>query len=343
MDLMSERSSAMNTEALIKKRSNERFAYILGTITQFLWAINGVQMKTFRLYFPDNYTDNSVLFWRMFPVSIMGYIICKYNDIHIQSFSELKHLKWFLCRNALAYFFIMAWIKMYSYFRVSTISVIGGTTPILIIILSVFLIGEKFYARYLLGVILCIFGSTIIIFNDRKPETKSQILNDNLFVGILLSITNVVLVALSLVGQKVLTKEGMDIHLQTFYFSAFNVVPAFIFGLFIDNISLSNWKYILYVCSNGIIFYTANYLNTLCLRYIAISKFQPITYLCIVFTFIISAILLGEPVYFSDLIGASIIIGFQYYIFINPPGRNIKKEIIYEKQNNIRKENENDS
>ena len=107
MDLMSERSSAMNTEALIKKRSNERFAYILGTITQFLWAINGVQMKTFRLYFPDNYTDTSVLFWRMFPVSIMGYIICKYNDIHIQSFSELKHLKWFLCRNALAYFFII--------------------------------------------------------------------------------------------------------------------------------------------------------------------------------------------------------------------------------------------
>ena len=328
MDLISERSSALDNAELIKKRKNERFAYILGIFTQFLWAVNGVQMKTFRLYFPDNYTDNSVMFWRMLPPCILGYIICKYNNIHIQSFSELKHLNWFLCRNALAYIFIIAWIKMYSYFRVSTISVIGGTTPILIIIISVFLIGEKFYIRYLLGVFLCIFGSAIIIFNDRRPESKTQILNDNLFIGILLGITNVTLVALSLVGQKVLTKEGMDIHLQAFYFASFNVVPAFFFGIFTDKIFSSNWKYIAYIMSNGFLFYIANYFNTLCLRYIAISKFQPITYLTIVFTFIISAIFLGEPVYFSDLIGALIIIGFQYYNFTNPPGKNIS-ELLY--------------
>ena len=338
MDLMSERSSAMNTEALIKKRKNERFAYILGIIAHLLWALNGVQIKTFRIYFPDTYTDNSILFWRMFPVTVMGYIICKYYNIHIQTFSELKHLKWFLCRNALAYLFIIAWIKMYSYFRVSTITVIGGTTPILIIIISVFLIGEKFYVRYLLGVLLCIFGSSIIILNDRKPEAKTQILNDNLFVGILLGITNVTLVALSLVGQKVLTKEGMDIHLQTFYFSAFNVVPAFIFGIFMDGLKFTHLKYITYVSSNGLIFYSANYLNTLCFRYIAISKFQPITYLNIVFTFILSTILLGEPVYFSDIIGALIIIGFQYYNFVYPPGRTVSE--LPKKQNNIKSEND---
>ena len=338
MDLMSERSSAMNTEELIKKRKNERFAYILGIIAHLLWALNGVQIKTFRIYFPDTYTDNSILFWRMFPVTVMGYIICKYYNIHIQTFSELKHLNWFLCRNALAYLFIIAWIKMYSYFRVSTITVIGGTTPILIIIISVFLIGEKFYIRYLLGVLLCIFGSSIIILNDRKPEAKTQILNDNLFVGILLGITNVTLVALSLVGQKVLTKEGMDIHLQTFYFSAFNVVPAFIFGIFMDGLKFTHLKYITYVSSNGLIFYSANYLNTLCFRYIAISKFQPITYLNIVFTFILSAILLGEPVYFSDIIGALIIIGFQYYNFVYPPGRTVSE--LPKKQNNIKSEND---
>jgi drug/metabolite transporter (DMT)-like permease len=331
---MSVKSSELNKEELIKKRQNERFAFILGIFTQFLWAVNGVQMKTFRLYFPNNYTDNSVMFWRMLPPCIIGYIICKYTNIHIQSFSELKHLNWFLCRNALAYLFIIAWIKMYSYFRVSTITVIGGTTPILIIIISVFLIGEKFYIRYLLGVFLCIFGSAIIILNDRKPESKAQILNDNLFVGILLGITNVTLVALSLVGQKVLTKEGMDIHLQAFYFASFNVVPAFIFGILTDNIFSSNWKYIMYVMSNGFLFYTANYFNTLCLRYIAISKFQPITYLCIVFTFIISAIFLGEPVFFSDLIGALIIIGFQYYNFVYPPGKKISE--IPEKESNIK-------
>ena len=103
----------MNDEDLLKKRRNERFAYLLGILTQFLWAINGVQMKTFRIYFPDEFTDNSILFWRMFPVAITAYIVCKYNNVHIQTFSELKHLNYFLLRNATSYFFIISWVKMY--------------------------------------------------------------------------------------------------------------------------------------------------------------------------------------------------------------------------------------
>ncbi len=335
-DLISESSSNMNTEQLLDKRKNEKFAYILAIITQVLWALNGVQMKTFRNFFPDYYSDNTVLFWRMFLVTIFGYSVCKYKKVHIQSHSELKHLYWFLMRNATAYIFIICWIKMYKYFRVSTISVIGGVTPLIIIILSVFLLSEKFYMRYILGVGLCIIGSAIIIFNDRKPQSKAQIIDDNVFIGILLGIGNISLVSLSVVAQKVLTKEGMDIDLQNYYFGLYNSVPAFIFSVLFGEFSLGNIKYILYVSSNGLIFYLANYLNTISFKYIAVSKLQPISYLCIVFTFIFSAILLGEPVFFSDIIGAAIIISFQYFNFTNPPGRNIP---VTEKQSNLISEN----
>ena len=335
-DLISESSSNMNTEQLLDKRKNEKFAYILAIITQVLWALNGVQMKTFRNFFPDYYSDNTVLFWRMFLVTIFGYSVCKYKKVHIQSHSELKHLYWFLMRNATAYIFIICWIKMYKYFRVSTISVIGGVTPLIIIILSVFLLSEKFYMRYILGVGLCIIGSAIIIFNDRKPQSKAQIIDDNVFIGIIFGIGNISLVSLSVVAQKVLTKEGMDIDLQNYYFGLYNSVPAFIFSVLFGEFSLGNIKYILYVSSNGLIFYLANYLNTISFKYIAVSKLQPISYLCIVFTFIFSAILLGEPVFFSDIIGAAIIISFQYFNFTNPPGRTIP---VTEKQSNLISEN----
>ena len=318
------------------KRKNEKFAYILAIITQVLWALNGVQMKTFRNFFPDYYSDNTVLFWRMFLVTIFGYSVCKYKKVHIQSHSELKHLYWFLMRNATAYIFIICWIKMYKYFRVSTISVIGGVTPLIIIILSVFLLSEKFYMRYILGVGLCIIGSAIIIFNDRKPQSKAQIIDDNVFIGIIFGIGNISLVSLSVVAQKVLTKEGMDIDLQNYYFGLYNSVPAFIFSVLFGEFSLRNIKYILYISSNGLIFYLANYLNTISFKYIAVSKLQPISYLCIVFTFIFSAILLGEPVFFSDIIGAAIIISFQYFNFTNPPGRTIP---VTEKQSNLISEN----
>ena len=156
-------------------------------------------------------------------------------------------------------------------------------------------------------VFLCIIGSSIIILNDQKPQSKTQILNDNVFIGILIGIGNISLVSLSCVGQKALTKEGMDIYLQTFYFAIYNSIPAFIFSVLNGELTIKDIKYILYVSSNGLIFYSANYLNTLSLKYIAISKLQPFSYLCIVFTFILSAIILGEPVFFSDIIGAAII------------------------------------
>ena len=336
MDLISERSSNMNTEQLLERRNNEKFAYTLAIITQFLWALNGVQMKTFRKFFPECYSDNTVLFWRMFIVIVIGYSICKYKNIHIQKHSELKHLYWFLLRNATAYIFIICWIKMYSYFRVSTISVIGGITPLVIIILSVFLLKEKFYIRYILGVFLCILGSSIIILNDQKPQSKNQIIDDNVFIGILFAIGNISLVSLSCVAQKVLTKEGMDIDLQNYYFGLYNSVPAFIFSVILGEFSLSNFKYIIYVTSNGLVFYSANYLNTFSFKYIAISKLQPFSYLCIVFTFILCAILLREPVFFSDIIGAAIIISFQYYNYTHPPGRAI---VEIKKENNIKEEN----
>ena len=336
-DLISERSSNMDDERLLLKRKNERYAYLLGMFTQILWAFNSVQIKTFRRYFPEDYSDNSALFWRMLIVTILGYIICKYRNIHIQSISELKHLKWFLCRNATAYIFIMCWIKMYSYFRVSTISVVCGTSPLVIILLSVLLINEKFNIRYIYGVFLCIIGSSVIILNDKNPQSKSQILNDNVFVGILYGISNIILYSLSMIGQKVLTKEGMDIDLQNYYFGLYNTVPALVVYIISGEFLKINIKYSLFVTSNGLIFYLANYCTTLCLKYIAVSKFQPITYLCIVFIFILSAIILGEPVFFSDIIGASIIIGFQYYNFKYPPGRTVNEENV--KQSNIKTQN----
>ena len=330
-DFISERSSNLDIEKLITKRKNERFAYLLGMFTQILWAFNGVQIKTCRRYFPDSYSDNSVLFWRMFIVALIGYIICKYKKVHIQSFSELKNLNWFLLRNATAYVFIMCWIKMFSYFRVSTISVVGSAAPLIIILLSVFLIKEKFYLRYLIGVLLCIVSSAIIISNDKNPSSKSQILNDNVFVGIFFAFCNISLFSLSAVAQKVLTKEGMEINLQNYYFGLYNSVPAFVMYIFSGEIFSINIKYCLYVCTNGLNFYIANYLTTICLKYIAVSKFQLISYLGIVFTFILSAILLGEPIFFTDIFGAGVIIGFQYYNFKHPPGRNVNENVSKEK------------
>jgi hypothetical protein len=86
--------------------------------------------------------------------------------------------------------------------------------------------------------------------------------------------------------------------------------------------------------SNGIfLFYLANYLQTLSLENLSAAKFMPVTYMCIVFIFILGAILLHETVYFTDIVGAGLIIGFQAYNYYNPPGRQINQNDIVVQDN----------
>ena len=332
-DLASVHSSELNESTLLQKRKNERFAMFLGIFIQIIWGFNNIQVKSFRPLFPNSYRIYTCIFWRILPALITAYIICKKNGHKITSFSEVKHKNWFLFRNVGLVLSIFFWIKSMEYFRISTITVIGKTSPLFIILISVVVLNETFYMRYLIGVVICFIGSAIIVLNDKKPGSKKNIINDNIFVGIILQILNVTFTSLNNVGQKILVKDKMDLNEQLFYLGLYNVVPMGIISLFKGDF-IFDIKYILYLMSNGFFFYLGNYLTSMCFRYIAISKFQPITYLQIVFTFILSNIILGEPLYFTDIVGACFIIGFQFFNIKFPPGRKIDESKLKEKFKN---------
>ena len=331
--LISEHSSRLDSKKLALKRKNENFAYTLGIFAQLVWSINSLQMKTFQPYYLDVFSNNSAVFWRSLPVAPIAFFICKKNKIHITSHNEVKHIVWFYFRNLGNYITISLGIKLFSYFLLSTGTVIVGCTPLLVILFSVLFLGEKFYLRYLIGVLICILGSSIIVFNDKKPQSKTTILDDNLFIGIIVAISQLIFLALNFTGQKFMIKEKIENNVQNFYLGIYNTLPAFFFCLKDCHFGLSNPKYVLYCMSNGFIFYLGNYLTVICLKYIALSKFQPITYLSIVFTFVIAGVILGEALYFTDILGAVFIIGFQFYNMKFPP--QVEKHINENKENNV--------
>ena len=317
--LLSAHSSNLDSDDLALKRKNENFAYTLGILAQLIWSINGLQLKTFQAYYLNDFSNNSAVFWRSLPLAPLAYIICKKNNIHITTHSEVKHIVWFYIRNLGNYITISLGIKLFSYFRLSTGTVITGCTPLLVILFSVLFLGERFHLRYLIGVLICIIGSSIIVFNDKKPQSKTTILDDNLFMGIIVAICQLTCLALNFTGQKFMVKEKMENNVQNYYLGVYNTLPAFFLCLKDGYFGLSNIKYVLYCMSNGFIFYFGNYLTVICLKYIALSKFQPITYLALVFTFIIAGIILGEAIYLTDIIGAIFIVGFQFYNMKFPP------------------------
>ena len=325
-DLISERSSNMDDERLLAKRKNERFAYILGIFTQLVWSINGLQLKSIQPKFPDSYSLNSIIFYRCLPVVIISYLTCYYKNIRITPHKEIKHIIWFYFRSLGNYFFVLLNITVLSYFRLSTSRVFLSCQPLVTIFLSIIFLSENFYFRYLIGILIGLFGSSIIALNDKKPESKTTIINTDMNKGLIFAILLLLVGALASVGQKMITKDGMPVQVQNFYLGIYNGLPGFIMCVYERHFALKDIKYIIYCVFNGFFFLAGHYLTTICYQYIAISKFLPVTYLVVVFTFILSVTVLNEPLFFSDILGASIIIGFQFYNLMYPPKRDNKNE-----------------
>ena len=334
-DLSSVNTELLSDELKQKKRRNERIAYIYGIISQFLWAVVSIQIKTMITFFPDDYTLNTIAFFRTAPLGIAGYYLCKKKNIKIHRWNEINNKLWFLVRNGGFYGLVVLWVVMNIYFRVSTCQCIVNCNPVLVLVISSIVLNEKFYPRYIIGIIVCFIGAYMIVSNERKPTHINEVKNEKklnlrllfelflrnmneenkngIFIGVIAATTHLILSSFANFGQRELAKEGIDGDEQNFWIGAFNCVPSFIVMAFQKNFGLSNIKYPLYIMTNAPVFYFANYYSAEALKYITINKLIPLNYLSIVFVFILGYIFLGEKVYFTDLLGSIIIIGFQLY------------------------------
>ena len=90
-DIYSVSSSKLDDEMLKEKRRKERIGTVIGIISQFIWAINSIQLKTYKTFFPDDFSNNSLVFWRSLPIWVLGFFFCKQKGIRIKPLSAIKH------------------------------------------------------------------------------------------------------------------------------------------------------------------------------------------------------------------------------------------------------------
>ena len=311
-DLISIKDSLLNSELLREKKKKENYGIILTIIAHFFLAINQLQLKTFAKWFKGEYTQNNLLFYRSLASGGISYYLIRKKKQKIPSLAEINNKFWFICRECGAYVILLFYLEMTTYFRVSTCQCIYGCHPIIVLLLSIIIINENFYWRYVVGMILSFIGSIFILLNEVQPEQRKQNDNKSVFIGILFSFGYLSTLCLSKFAQKMLCKDHMTPEVQTFYLGFFTALQAFIFLLFDFKLGL-NIVYILYCFSNGLIFSLVNILCTIAMGNIAISKYLPLTYFATVFIFILGWIILGERVYFTDIVGSLLIVGFQIY------------------------------
>ena len=169
----------------------------------------------------------------------------------------------------------------------------------------------------MIGIFVCIAGTILIVNNERADKVS---LNEGLYgfsdtdiiIGSVFGVVSTLFLTFICFGAKVLVNDRISNHIVAFYTGFFNILFAGIYCLY--NLELAfDWKYTLYIFSNGLLFYIALWLFNAGLKYVTNSQISALGYLSIIIIFVLGFILLGESIFITDIIGSLLILSYNWF------------------------------
>ena len=299
------------------------FAYVL--TCNFTRAINGMLMKFIERTYSSYFETIPFLLIRAIMIMSLSLSFSFIWKQPILKPNEIKFKLPFLIRTNFNFFAVSLFTVSIWYLRVSTVQIISALNPIFVTYLSVIILKEKFYTRYVVGIILCILGSLLIINNEKKDSNEIKVNNsDNsekttvsgfssgTIKGMLCSFGSTLINCAVDICNKVLAKNKIPITTQLFYLGFFTASYAICYVLFTWRLKVCI-GYILLSFLQGTLFFIANATFNFGIQRIDLSKAAPVAYTKVVFVLLLGGVLLGEKVYLTDFIGAGLIISYMLY------------------------------
>ena len=290
-------------------------------LAHFLWTTNSIYLKFLTQYFQSKFKNKTFLFSRGLMTLIISYFLGIYQEGKILKLNELPNniLKALLIRMNFNFFSMSIWVVSVRYLRISTCQIISTLSPIIIIFFSIIFLNEKYFHRYTYGIFFGILGSIIIILNENKIPVveEKQSKAYEIFIGVLCNFLSMITGGIEGVCNKIMAKEKTPITSQMFYVGVSHCFYSFFWMLITKDFDYT-LKYFLMCMGHAILFFGGFFFFNKGLQIIDLSKTSIIQYSKIVFVFILGTIFLGQKVFFSDILGSSIIVGFMIYHVLNP-------------------------
>ena len=322
--------STMNTT---KRLSREKFGMFLALIGTFFLSLNCFYAKVILKTYPEDFDSIEFLFMRGLSIIFYGIFHTYYTKQKFLKISELPLRFWFLIRANANFFYNAFSISALWYLRASTVQIIILLSPLLVLLLSHWFLKEPLYWRYLVGGIMCVGGSMIIILNEKKSkpsqpskeESKNETNSFGIFLGVILSSVSVFFYAIINISSKILASHRVSLNNQMIYIGSANVMYSFIYIIFKRKFCLKI-GYLFMCILHGLFFYLYYICYNRALQLAQVNKIVVITYLQIVFVFILGNIFLGEKIYETDIIGTLLMLSYMIYNVLNPIIIHTKKE-----------------
>jgi len=317
---------------------------LLGLTGTYFLSLNCFYAKVILKAYPEDFDSVEFLFMRGLSIVIFGVLHTYYYKQKILTLSELPLRLWFLIRANANFFYNAFSISALWYLRASTVQILVLLSPLVVILLSHFLLKEPLYFRYLIGGIMCVGGSMIIILNEhsspnkKKDNQKEDDSNSDtnvygVLIGLILCIISVGFNAIINIASKILASHRVSLNNQMVYIGATNMMYSIVYIIIKRKMCLK-LGYLIMCIIHGFFFYVYYVCYNRALQLAPVSKIIIINYLQIVFVFLMANIFLGEGIYYTDIIGTIIMMSYMVYNALNPIviHSKDKKEIAKERQ-----------
>ena len=233
-------------------------------------------------------------------------------------FKDIPEKKWFLLRIRANFFGVASMTVALWYMRAATTVIIQNIHPLFILIGSHFILREKFYMRYIYGLIICFVGTLIILLNESKlsKSPKTIMEHSNTSLGVLFCSIDLFFITSVKIANKSLVNNNVPVGTQMFYVGISTMLYSSLFIIIFGGVCLKPG--FLVMCSlHGLFFYVSNVTQNYALRLCPLNKTILVQYLNVIYIFILSSLLLHETIFFTDILGASFILGFMIYNSLN--------------------------
>jgi len=284
--------------------------------------------------------SNQVVFYRSFILSFISALVLRIGEKPIPSYSKNGSVLWFTIRNISGYLSSISLILCLQYIRLSTALVFNALSPVLTCVFSVVIIKEKFYSRYIIGIIVCFSGCLMMIMNDRSSmgNTPSEhfnttmttndferssnenskiitIENDNshlmkTLIGCCYGLIHTISLSLHQTSTKILLNQKIDNYILIFYLGVVNCILSYLIWLVIGT-RREMWMNKCFVFNdlfNGVLFFSFTYFVNVGYKHLDLIQTAGLGYIVIIESFILGALFLGENVHLTDFAGSLIIV-----------------------------------
>lgn len=302
---------------------NEYIGMLLACLSTFFQAFGSFWTKIIQRTYPTKFHTVPFLFLRSFTIMSIALFHTWYCGLTIIRPRDIPLKIWFFYRTNMNFFGMSFFTMSLWYLRASTAQIINSMNPILVFILSYFILKEPYYSRYTIGIIMCVIGSSFIVFNERKSnnqipteDTPKTNFGDTI-KGLCCGTIALCNLSFMIIANKILAKNRVPINNQLFYVGVCTMTYSAIFVLFFGGVEL-DVGYLIMCMVHGVFFYLGNLSYNKALTLAPVTKIIIISYLQIVYVFLLAFLFLHESIFTTDLLGAGIMMSYMIYNAYNP-------------------------